>query len=315
MSDLPSAELESALTWAENADFTSYVFQYPPLAVWSGSPDRAAIRRSWAKAARGGEETGLYVHVPFCRTKCTFCRFFVLEDSGEAGRDAYIRALDREAGLWAPVVKGARFTTLYIGGGTPSLLSAAQLDALFASLRGRFRLSNLAQVSFEANPEFLDERKLGVLRRAGVDRLTLGVQSLDDEVTAAVERSQTNRSVGRVFALAREAGIRSINIDLMTGLPRQTLESFRETFEEVLSWRPDSIHVNPFLPTALTRFAERGGRLGPAALSRSSAMQRYAAERMKRAGFRDLPHDAMALDPRARNIQLEDGVILDRSFL
>lgn len=311
----PAPVFQAALSRVEATDFSSYIFQYPPMAVWPRAQSEKPLFEAWARVAAAGRSPGLYVHVPFCRTKCTFCRFFVLESSEARTHSRFVSALGREAALWAPVFKKVEFSTLYFGGGTPSLLGVRPLERMFAALYERFTLKKNAQITFEANPEFLTPAKLAVLTRAGVTRLTLGVQSLDDAVTSRVERSQTNAAVPGVFRAARKAGIPYINIDVMAGLPGQSLESFRATFEEVLSWRPDTIHINPFEPTPLTRFSQRGERHGEQARRLSAAMQLYGRVRMQDEGYGALPYDAMALRPEARNRQLEDSVIGGNSFL
>ncbi|MCX5794442.1 MAG: radical SAM family heme chaperone HemW [Elusimicrobia bacterium] len=178
---------------------------------------------------------GLYVHLPFCSGKCGYCDF-----TSFPGRSAdiprYLAALEAEAALRGPLPD---LETLYVGGGTPSELGAGQIEELFARLpKGRYR-----EVTFEANPESLDRDKLAALRRAGVTRLSLGLQSLDDRVLQAAGRRHSAQDCLRAFALARQAGDWSLSVDLICGLPGQSAAVFREDLDRALALGPDHLSL------------------------------------------------------------------------
>lgn len=313
--ELPSASYDRALEAIDRTDFTSYIFQYPPLGLWRAVPNRRDVERAWRRTARRWRSAGLYVHVPFCRTKCSFCRFFVLESDRAEDRARLLEGLELEADLYAPLFKGRPFRTLYVGGGTPSLLRHGELKRLFGLLRERFSFVEGAQTAFEANPEFLDARKLRLLRDCGVDRLTLGVQSFDDRVVKAVDRTQSPGAARRSFEEARRAGIPFINIDLMCGLPGQDLRVYLRDVKEAVLLRPDMIHTSAFMPTPFTRFSQRGGRLTDERRTSIGRMHAAGRELLLRSGYRPIRHDSLGLSDEARNRQLEDAVVERVPFL
>lgn len=182
---------------------------------------------------------GLYVHIPFCSGKCGYCDFVSL--SGRAGFiPRYLAALEAEARLFH---LDRNPETLYIGGGTPSQLTAEQISELFARVRRAYPEARFSEVTFEANPESVDEEKLRVLCCAGVTRLSLGFQSLDAGVLKAAGRRHTPEDSLRAFRLARESGDWSVSVDLICGLPGQTREGFREDLDSVLKLGPDHLSL------------------------------------------------------------------------
>jgi oxygen-independent coproporphyrinogen-3 oxidase len=182
---------------------------------------------------------GLYVHLPFCSGKCAYCDF--ISFPGRTGDiSSYLAALEAEAAL----VGAARLPqTLYVGGGTPSELSVEAIDELFARLRRAYPAARFSEITFEANPESLDASKLRSLRQAGVTRLSLGFQSLNDEVLRAAGRRHTAEDSLRAFRLGRESGGWSISVDLICGLPGQTTAVFRRDLEQVLALEPDHLSL------------------------------------------------------------------------
>lgn len=293
----------------ERRDFASYIFQYPPMAVWRKNWTNDSIAKAWKRALKVRPEAGLYVHIPFCATKCSFCRWLVVEENSPETYWNYARRLALEMSLWAPIFKCAQVTSLYFGGGTPSILPADQLDFLFKNLRDHFHLRENLPVAFEANPSSLDAQKLRVLVRNGVTRLTIGVQSLDDAVVSKSRRAQENSKVRSIYQKARRAGVPYINLDLMSGLEGQSAESFLSTLQEVLSWRPDMVHINPFAPTPFTKFSQNGGRLTLADARARAYIGGRTSRILGESAYRSIAYDAWGLSDEARNYHLEDTVI------
>lgn len=181
---------------------------------------------------------GLYAHIPFCSGRCAYCDFTSFPGRRDQA-SRYLAALEAEArrrGPWRPA-------TLYVGGGTPTELSAAEIDELFERLGRAFPEARYEEVSFEANPESLDEDKLAVLFRRGVTRLSLGVQALDDGLLAAAGRRHTAAQAEAAFRLARRTGGWSLSVDLIAGLPGQTLAAFLGGLERVLALGPDHLSL------------------------------------------------------------------------
>jgi oxygen-independent coproporphyrinogen-3 oxidase len=197
--------------------------------------------------------TGLYVHIPFCSVKCFYCDFAAF--SGQKKQiERYLAALVAEAALLPPRSP----ETLYVGGGTPSELDAAQCADLFERLRRAYPGARLTESTFEGNPESLDAEKLAVLARSGVTRLSIGLQTADDELLKSVGRRHTAADFARVFRLARSAGIPALSVDLMYGLPGQSLDSLRATLDFVLALSPEHVSLYGLQVEDRTLFAKRG---------------------------------------------------------
>lgn len=166
---------------------------------------------------------GLYVHLPYCRSRCEYCAFVVTTD--DSSRSRYLAAVEREAALVAPEAAGADFDGVYFGGGTPSLVPVGDLAALGRALASSFRVLPSAEITLEANPDDVTGERLRGWRDAGVNRLSVGVQSFDDRELAAVGRRHDAARAREALALAREAGF-AFSGDLILGLPEQTRETF-----------------------------------------------------------------------------------------
>ena len=174
--------------------------------------------------------TGLYVHVPFCVRKCAYCDFYSLP--GQAGLiESYIDALLAECKAYG----GMSFRTLYLGGGTPSLLGADNLTSLVNGLRGNFDLSQLVEATIEANPESATEETLEAALKMGFNRISIGVQSLSDSELKAVGRIHSAEQAVDAIGLAKKVGFRNLSADLIVGLPGQTWDSLRDSIDRLTS--------------------------------------------------------------------------------
>lgn len=197
--------------------------------------------------------TGLYVHIPFCSVKCFYCDFAAFSGQGRQA-ERYLSALEREA-----VLRGVQNPrTLYVGGGTPSELNAGQITALFAGLRRGIAGADFSEITFEGNPESLDDEKLDVLRGEGVTRLSIGLQTADDALLKSIGRRHTSADFRRVFFSARIRAIKTLSVDLMFGLPGQTLDSWRRTLDFVLALEPEHISLYGLQVEDRTLFGRRG---------------------------------------------------------
>jgi oxygen-independent coproporphyrinogen-3 oxidase len=208
---------------------------------------------------------GIYVHVPFCLTRCGYCDF-----NAYAGLDhlasRYVSALMREAELAAPAWADEKFVSVFLGGGTPTTLDVADLTALLAHLRDRFEVAPDAEVTIEANPDTVDRSKLEGLLVAGYGRLSMGAQSFDRAVLAALERVHDPGSVRRAVAVARAAGCSNVSLDLIYGADGETLASWERSVREAIDLGPE--HVSAYAltiepSTPLGRKVERGVTPGP----------------------------------------------------
>lgn len=186
------------------------------------------------------KQIALYVHIPFCVKKCNYCDFLSFS-ADESIKRAYLEALHREALYWQKILYGRyRIGTVFIGGGTPTCLSASELK-LLGDIIKQFDIDDNAEFTIEANPGTLDEEKICAIRKMGVNRVSLGLQSSIDEELKLLGRIHTYNEFLESYHLLRDAGFDNINIDLMSDIPKQSFESYKKTLERVVSLKPEHI--------------------------------------------------------------------------
>lgn len=187
----------------------------------------------------------LYIHVPFCRSACYFCGCNVIFTSKEDKKVRYIEYLKKELKILAKHLNTNRTVTqMHFGGGTPTFLSPDQLREVTTAIRETFpNFASDAEVSCEVDPRYFEKGHMDVLKDAGCNRLSFGVQDLDPKVQETIHRIQPYSTTQNVMKIARDAGINSINIDLIYGLPYQTKETFRKTIEQIVELNPDRLAV------------------------------------------------------------------------
>lgn len=173
---------------------------------------------------------GLYFHVPFCRGKCPYCDFYSLDGTPE-GMDAYVAAVLRAMGPWGEKLRGREIATVYFGGGTPSLLGAERLARLLQGVKEGFALAPGAEVTLEANPTHVDRAFFQGVREAGFDRLSMGLQSANEEELRLLGRAHSPRQAVRAVEDARAAGFSNISLDLMLGLPGGSREKLGRSID------------------------------------------------------------------------------------
>ena len=174
---------------------------------------------------------GLYIHIPFCKRKCRYCDFVSFPEY--KNEDLYFVALISEMRKYAPLMQGRRFDTVFIGGGTPTSLKAGRIAALLAEAKKCFEIAENAEITCEANPESASEEKLGELFDAGVNRLSIGLQSADDKLLSAIGRIHSKADFLRAVESAIKVGFTEINADVMHGLPGQDKERYLDTLKLV----------------------------------------------------------------------------------
>jgi oxygen-independent coproporphyrinogen-3 oxidase len=187
-------------------------------------------------------ELGLYLHVPFCAKRCFYCSFNTAPMNG-AVMARYVRAVEREILLLgqAPWSRRVTLASVFLGGGTPSLLSPEDLATILATLRDSLAVAPEVEVTVECNPESVTRAKLGAYRTAGVNRISLGVQSLDESLLARLGRGHAACDARAAFAAARAAGFENISIDLMYGLPGLDLDGWSRVIATTLDWEPEHL--------------------------------------------------------------------------
>ncbi len=255
------------------------------------SPSRALMAAECARAAGSvrdslrAHDVSLYVSIPFCPSRCAYCSFVSsdVEKSGGLIAPYLERLLDEIARTGALAKKhGRRVVSLYVGGGTPTTLSAAQLDALLGALFGHFDLSALRELTVEAGrPDTVSAEKFSILKRRGVDRVSVNPQTLSDELLRAIGRRHTAGQVFEAVALAREASFACLNTDLIAGLPGDTPSGFSRTLEQILALAPEHVTVHTLSVKKGSRF-ENDDSLSAQGVGE---MLSFADESLRRAGY------------------------------
>jgi oxygen-independent coproporphyrinogen III oxidase len=221
---------------------------------------------------------GLYIHIPFCSGKCNYCNFTSFAGK-ENSYGKYIISLKQEMEL----LKNACPDTLYIGGGTPSELSAVQLKNLFLAIESIYRpISEFVESTFEANPESLTREKIMLLKQFGFNRVSLGLQTFDDRLLKAIGRRHDSNKFADAYIDLRSVGFENINIDVMAGIPEQSFENFNSTIDKVISFHPEHVSVYAMSVEEGTEFYKRGIECND---DLTRAMLDSAREKLLEAGF------------------------------
>ncbi len=187
------------------------------------------------------EPLGIYIHIPFCRSKCDYCDFYSLAGCGGEKMDLCQKALLAHIREAAPTAADRQVDTVYFGGGTPSYYGAKRLAEVLKTLKKHYHLAKDCEITVEANPDTADFRTLRALRRAGVNRVSLGVQSACDRDLAALHRVHTFAQAAEAVAAARKAKLHNVSLDLIYGLPGQTMAAWQETVEAALALEPEHL--------------------------------------------------------------------------
>jgi oxygen-independent coproporphyrinogen-3 oxidase len=183
---------------------------------------------------------GIYIHIPFCRSRCSYCDFATgLYESALAER--YVATVVSEITSWREVDQPEPVDTIYFGGGTPSLLSPAQVEALLQAARTRFEVSPNAEVTMEMNPGTVTPETLLAFRKLGINRASFGAQTFDDRELARLGRSHSSDDTRQTFSLLREAGFDNVSFDLIAGLPGQTLNDWKRNLDEAFALGPEHL--------------------------------------------------------------------------
>lgn len=237
---------------------------YPTAPHFREDIDPEALLADLGDPAHASRPLSLYVHLPFCETQCWFCGCTRVITRDRTSADRYLDTLEKEIGLVRERMEPSRSVVqIHLGGGTPTFLSVAQLRRLGALLRTAFRVAEDCECSVEIDPRRLEREQVEVLRESGFNRASLGVQDHNPEVQRQVNRIQPEEVTDQAIDWLREAGFESINVDLIYGLPAQTVESFSATAQALLERSPDRIalfgyaHV-PWVSPAQKIFDRRG---------------------------------------------------------
>lgn len=214
--------------------------------------------------ARDEARTALYVHVPFCAVPCPYCHFSK-DALSRAAVERYLAAMERECALRAPLADGVAFTSVFFGGGTPSALAPWAFARLWATLTRHFAIAPAAEITLEANPETVKSGLLDAWAAAGVNRLSMGVQSFVPDELVRLGRIHDERRPHEAFALARAHGFRRLSLDLMFGYPEHTMAHWTHTVQVARALEPEHVSAYGFIPEPGTPLGDAIGR-GEAAM-------------------------------------------------
>ncbi len=201
-------------------------------------------------------ETQLYIHIPFCVKKCDYCDFLSAVFPERIQKE-YALCLCQEIKYTASLYKDITISTIYIGGGTPSWLDEDLMDMILSTVHKSFNVSPLAEVSIEANPGTLSATKLNIYRSIGINRISIGLQSANDDELKELGRIHDYKKFLHTFDLVRKAGFDNVNVDIMTGLPQQTIEKLNFTLTNVTRLRPEHISAYSLIIEKGTPFYEK----------------------------------------------------------
>lgn len=208
------------------------------------------------------KELELYIHIPFCIRKCAYCDFL----SGPADDETivkYVEALKAEIRSQSELAKDYLVTSIFFGGGTPSILSGTQMKSLVQVIRKVFEIADFAEISMEANPGTVTRRKLKAYRNAGINRISFGLQSTNDKELKVLGRIHSYKEFLKSFSLARECGFDNINVDLISAIPNQTVESWEKSVRNILALEPEHISAYSLIVEEGTPFYEKYGEGAP----------------------------------------------------
>jgi oxygen-independent coproporphyrinogen-3 oxidase len=249
-------ELEALLAHSARAD---YVYSYPPRQCYRPLPEKLltqAVRDSLVRQ----HPLNLYFHFPFCAQICAFCNLFAVAGSRAEEHEEYLRLLHQELDYYAPLIEGRPVDTVYLGGGTPSLLDPRLFERLFERLRvlGLCDVAEVPEVALEVSPDTATPERLSQLRKTGINRINLGVQSWQNEELQLIGRKYDNQTPLAAVDAALATDFDNVCVDLIYGLQAQTDASWEKSVDEVVARRPHTVCAYPLTLRPKTGFAARG---------------------------------------------------------
>lgn len=263
--------------------YVSYVYGYPHKTAYRPFDTPRPLGPLWAGENRSS--LFLYVHIPFCEMRCGFCNLFTTVDHRAQSTALYLEALEREIDQVAAQLGDARFARIAVGGGTPTFLEADQLAHVFAMIRDRLGADCAAlPTSVETSPATASAQKLALLRELGVSRVSIGVQSFDEEDARRIGRPMRRAELIPALERLRDAGFPTVNLDLIYGGEGQTLEKWMASVEEAVSFNPQELYLYPLYVRPLTTL----GKLDHAWDDQRLGAYRAARDYLVEAGYRQV---------------------------
>ena len=283
-----------------------FIANYPPFSAWKREylPDALA---ALDMPPTPGVPLGLYLHIPFCRKRCKFCYFRVYTDKNARDVETYLGAITKEVDLLCKsgCVGDRPFDYVYFGGGTPSYLSASQLEGLMTGLKAIKPWDSAREVTFECEPGTLQQHKLETLRRMGVTRLSLGVENFKPEILKYNGRAHLEDEIYRAYGWARDLGFPQINIDLIAGMVGEDWDNWKQCVAKTLALAPDCVTIyqmelpyNTVFSKELTMVGADEPALAVADWPTKRAWVRYAFDEFVKAGYAISSATTVVKDPK-----------------
>lgn len=224
--------------------YSQYMYSYPHKTAYG--PLRGLYLQDFASRLSGPGH-GLYLHIPFCQTKCGYCNLFSVTGQGEHRMNKYLDAVERQLEQYQRVLSPfhTEFSDFTIGGGTPLLLTEAQTDRVFHMVRSHLRLEGQGQIVIETAPNQTTLQKLRLLRQAGVTRISMGIQSFFDSELAALRRNHGAKKAEEALGLLMEFDFPCVNVDFIYGVPGQTVDTFLQSLKRALTFQPKELFLYP----------------------------------------------------------------------
>ena len=257
---------------------------------------------------RNPKNLNIYIHIPYCAQVCSYCHCRTQKLSDAKQVSEYLSFLINQIYDFSRLFCDKEISSVWFGGGTPSLLNEKDIRKIFECLYSNFKFKDKIQVNFEASPSSLTKDKIRILKEYGLNRLTLGVQSLDALVLKEIGRAQNKRMVYECVEYIKNEKIPVLNIDLIAGLPGQTLDSFLNDLNTVIKLKPDTIHVNPLSDIFTSNYYQNKGFDIYKFVIKRHAMMIEAKKILENNGYKRDGFEAYQLNKRAYNFQQSDTV-------
>ncbi len=239
-----SSNTATSLREVLTSPYRSYLYSYPHKTAYRELDPPMPLAPLWER--ENTDTYFLYMHIPFCAARCGFCNLFTLPDRRDDTHERYVDALERQAKQWAPITSRRPYSRFAIGGGTPTLLNEVQLNRLFDIAENVMGLNpQQASISVETSPDTVTDAKLAIMKGRSVDRVSMGIQSFIEAEASAIYRPQKPQEVERALEKLTKYDFPLLNLDLIYGLPGQTVESWLYSLERVLAYEPGEIFIYP----------------------------------------------------------------------
>lgn len=238
-----------------SGEMPTYIYGYPSKRTYSTIEENFDLVDFWSKTEG---KTNLYIHIPFCNYKCSYCTLLMTSEQNDMLIDNYISALIKQIEMYSNLASHLEVTSIYFGGGTPTILSEEQLQLIFKAIYEKFpKIGSDIEISVEGSPETMTVEKLESLKKLGVNRVSMGIQTLDPDELEKTGRRHSYLTSIRAMNNIKKVGFENFNIDLIYGLENQTRDKWEDTLRTILSFEPETISLYPIVFRPLSGIDKR----------------------------------------------------------